>query len=44
MKSIELHARETAVPFYLNLKYLAIGNQFFEVDIPHFKMTKELDF
>jgi predicted GNAT family N-acyltransferase len=44
MKSIELHARETAVPFYLSLHYTIVGNQFLEVNIPHYKMTKELNF
>ncbi len=44
MKSIELHARETAVPFYLSMEYIIVGNPFLEVNIPHFKMTKELDF
>lgn len=44
MKTISLHARETAVPFYLSLQYCKVGNQFLEVNIPHFKMTKELDF
>ena len=38
----ELHARATAVPFYLSLNYLQIGNEFQEVNIPHFKMIKEL--
>jgi hypothetical protein len=44
MKTIYLHARETAVPFYLSLEYSIVGNQFLEVNIPHYKMTKELDF
>jgi len=44
MKTIYLHARETALPFYLSLKYSIVGNQFLEVNIPHYKMTKELDF
>jgi predicted GNAT family N-acyltransferase len=44
MKTISLHARETAVPFYLSLQYCIVGNQFLEVNIPHYKMTKELDF
>ena len=44
MNSIELHARENAVPFYLSLQYTIMGNQFLEVNIPHYKMTKELDF
>jgi len=44
MKTISLHARETAVPFYLSLQYCIVGNQFLEVNIPHYKMSKELDF
>jgi predicted GNAT family N-acyltransferase len=44
MKTISLHARETAVPFYLSLDYTTVGNQFLEVNIPHNKMTKELNF
>ncbi|MCC7439274.1 MAG: GNAT family N-acetyltransferase [Armatimonadetes bacterium] len=38
--SISMHARETAVPFYLKLGYEVIGERFEEVSIPHFKMTK----
>lgn len=37
-----LHARETAVPFYLKLGYAVVGEQFEEVTIPHFKMWKNL--
>jgi len=40
--AIELHARETAVPFYLSLNYTIVGDRFEEVGIPHFKMVKEL--
>ena len=32
---IILHARETAVPFYLKLGYVLKGNPFIEVGIPH---------
>ncbi|KXK56559.1 MAG: Histone acetyltransferase HPA2-like protein [Chlorobi bacterium OLB7] len=39
---ITMHARETAVPFYLNLGYEIIGDRFEEVSIPHFKMRKEI--
>lgn len=39
---IELHARKTAVPFYLKLNYTIIGDEFLEVNIPHFKMIKNL--
>ena len=36
-----LHARETAVPFYLQQGYEKIGERFEEVEIPHFKMRKK---
>lgn len=39
---IELHARETAVPFYEKLGYQSVGGRFFELNIPHFKMQKIL--
>ncbi len=39
---IELHARQTAVDFYLKLSYELIGDEFQEVGIPHFKMLKYL--
>ncbi len=44
MNSIELHARENAVAFYLSLEYKVLGNSFLEVNIPHYKMAKELDY
>lgn len=37
-----LHARESAVPFYLSLGYTIQGERFEEVTIPHFKMCKSL--
>lgn len=37
-----LHARETAVPFYLRAGYAIAGDRFEEVTIPHLKMEKEL--
>jgi predicted GNAT family N-acyltransferase len=39
---IELHARETAVPFYLRLGYKPVGSRFMEVKIPHQKMVRDL--
>lgn len=39
---ITLHARQTAIPFYLRLQYQIEGNEFQEVNIPHFKMKKKL--
>jgi predicted GNAT family N-acyltransferase len=40
--TMELNARETAVPFYLKLNYAVVGARFEEVGITHFKMTKKL--
>lgn len=40
--TIELHARETAVPFYLSMQYQLTGEPFKEVGIPHRKMFKNL--
>ena len=37
-----LHARETAVPFYLKLGYAEVGAPFQEVGIPHRCMEKPL--
>lgn len=39
---IQLHARENAIPFYLNLNYTLVGDWFTEVGIPHKKMIKPL--
>lgn len=41
-KRIELHARKTAVDFYLKYGYKIVGEEFEEVGIPHFKMVKDL--
>lgn len=37
-----LNARMTAVEFYEKLGYKKISNEFLEINIPHFKMQKEL--
>lgn len=37
-----LHARKTAVPFYLKQGYAPVGDEFLEIDIPHYEMWKEL--
>ncbi len=37
-----LHARKTAVAFYLKLGYQLIGDEFVEIGIPHIKMNKIL--
>lgn len=41
-KKIELHARKQAQGFYEKLGYEKVGDEFLEVDIPHFKMQKIL--
>jgi predicted N-acetyltransferase YhbS len=41
--TIELHARESAVPFYETMEYQKVGERFTEVTIPHFKMVKCLN-
>lgn len=43
-KEITLHARKTAIPFYLKLGYEMVGSEFEEVSIPHFKMKKATGF
>jgi predicted GNAT family N-acyltransferase len=41
-KKVVLHARDVACPFYEKLNYKKVGKQFFEVDIPHYKMEKDV--
>ncbi|MEO6832688.1 MAG: GNAT family N-acetyltransferase [Chitinophagaceae bacterium] len=41
-KSLLLHARQTAIPFYEKCGYSATGAAFTEVGIPHLLMKKEL--
>jgi predicted GNAT family N-acyltransferase len=40
IQKIYCHARTSAVPFYENLGFQTISEQFLEVNIPHFKMQK----
>ena len=40
--TMECNARNVAVPFYLKLGYKTEGDEFLEVNIPHFRMTKML--
>ncbi len=40
---IVLHARDTAIPFYLRMNYELYSETFFEVGIPHRAMRKNLD-
>ena len=37
-----LHARVTAVPFYLQQQYTVCSDEYIEVGIPHFSMYKNL--
>lgn len=37
-----LHARESAVPFYLRLNYEVVGEPYEEVTLPHLTMEKRL--
>ncbi len=41
-KKMVLHARDTAVPFYLKLDYKKKGRPFTEVTVKHYKMEKDL--
>ena len=41
-ETVMLHARATAVPFYLALGYAVIGEPFTEVGLPHRAMQKRL--
>lgn len=41
-RAVTLHAREAAVPFYEALGYVAVGEPFTEVTIPHVAMQKVL--
>jgi predicted GNAT family N-acyltransferase len=41
-RTMELNARETAVPFYLALNYSVEGEPFQEVTVPHRRMFKVL--
>jgi len=40
--TIILHARDHAVPFYTKYGYQVVGEQFIEVTIPHYRMTKDI--
>ena len=41
-KVITMHARKTAMPFYIKLGYTVEGDEFTEVSIPHYEMIKNL--
>ena len=37
------HARKSAAPFYQKLRYSIVGDEFVEVNIPHYVMEKKLE-
>ncbi len=41
-KSMILHARDEAIPFYQRLGYKKVGRAFTEVGIKHYKMKKQM--
>jgi len=41
-KFVEMNARKYAVPFYEKLGYKVEGDEFIEVTVPHYKMSKAL--
>ena len=41
-ETMELNARDTAIPFYEKLNYKKVGEEFVEINIPHYKMVKSL--
>ncbi|MDR2955802.1 MAG: GNAT family N-acetyltransferase [Prevotella sp.] len=40
---IVLHARKVAIGFYQKYDYKIIGEEFMEVEMPHYKMEKQLN-
>ena len=42
IKNIFLHAQTHSIPLYERLGFKKSGSEFFEENIPHYKMTKEL--
>jgi len=41
-RKIMMHARDTAIGFYEKFGYKVVGNQFFEVNLPHYIMEKRI--
>lgn len=41
-KKMVLHARDIATGFYASMGYAKVGDEFIEVNIPHYIMEKEL--
>ena len=42
-ETITIHARKVAVGFYEKYGYKVVGEEFFEVNIPHFEMEKQIN-
>ncbi len=42
VREVQLHARETVVPFYERLGYTVVGEPFVEVTLPHRHMCRTL--
>lgn len=40
--TMTLHARESAVGFYERLGYVRFGERFFEVTLPHWRMSRKI--
>ena len=40
--TLMMHARDVVIPFYEKCGYAVVGEQFFEVGIPHHRMEKSL--
>ena len=43
LKSVYLHAQEAAIPFYEKHGFIAVGDIFYEANIPHREMLKKVD-
>ena len=43
INSIHLHARKVAIDFYKKQGYNIVGDEFMEVNIPHFRMEKRIN-
>lgn len=41
-RTLSMHARKHAIGFYEKMGYVAVGDEFVEVTIPHFVMEKKL--
>lgn len=43
LDKVYLHAQETAIPFYEKHGFVAVGDIFYEANIPHREMLKKID-